>query len=255
LGFLCDDVSDNLATSMRHMGIEFRMNENIQSIFRDGNQICLQCETGRMESDCLLYALGRIPNTDGLGLETLGIACHPRGWIETNEHYQTSVSHVYAVGDVIGAPALAATGMEQGRIAALHACGAYEQIKFSHLPMAIYTIPEVAWVGKTSKELEAQQHSDYVAGFGYYRETARGQIIGDVNGMLKLLVDCKTRKLLGVHIVGESASELVHIGQMVMNLNGTVDDLIRHVFNYPTLAECYKMAALHCSQQLKNTVC
>ncbi|MDQ6995755.1 MAG: Si-specific NAD(P)(+) transhydrogenase, partial [Mariprofundaceae bacterium] len=119
----------------------------------------------------------------------------------------------------------------------------YEDITSSHLPMAIYTIPEVAWVGDTSTQLD-EQSIEYVTGFGAYRETARGQIIGDSNGMLKLIVDAHSRKLLGVHIVGESASELVHIGQMVMNLDGTVDDLIRHVFNYPTLAECYKIAAL-----------
>ncbi|MDQ6991317.1 MAG: hypothetical protein Q9M11_06250 [Mariprofundaceae bacterium] len=117
--------------------------------------------------------------------------------------------------------------------------------------MAIYTIPEVAWVGDTSIQLD-EQNIDYVTGFGFYRKTARGQIIGDSNGMLKLLVDIHTHKLLGVHIVGESASELVHIGQMVMNLDGTVYDLIRHVFNYPTLAECYKTAALQCSNELKN---
>jgi len=251
LGFLCQDISGNLEKSMRHMGIQFQMNANIQSISRHQDNVILQCEEHTIESDCLLYALGRIPNTDGLGLSNLGIACHQRGWVETNEHYQTNIAHIYAVGDLIGAPALAATGMEQGRIAALHACDSNAAITCGHLPMAIYTIPEVAWVGKTSNELDKQQH-DYATGIGLYRETARGQIIGDSNGMLKLLVDSNTRKLLGVHIVGESASELVHIGQMVMNLNGTVDDLILHVFNYPTLAECYKTAALHCSNQLKK---
>ncbi|MDQ6968782.1 MAG: Si-specific NAD(P)(+) transhydrogenase [Mariprofundaceae bacterium] len=251
LSFLCADVSSNLETSMRHMGIQFHMNENIQSIRRHADKVILQCGEHNIESDCLLYALGRIPNTDGLGLKKLNIQCQQRGWIKTNEHYQTNIPHIYAVGDLIGAPALAATGMEQGRIAALHACDTNEAITSSHLPMAIYTIPEVAWVGDTCTQLD-EKNVDYVTGFGYYRETARGQIIGDSNGMLKLLVDSNTRKILGIHIVGESASELVHIGQMVMNLHGSVDDLIRHVFNYPTLAECYKMAALHCSNQLKK---
>ena len=249
LGFLCEDISRNLEKSMLHLGIQFRMNEHIQSITRQGDKVILCGEKNNIESDCLLYALGRIPNTDGLGLEKLGIKSHARGWIQTNPHFQTNIPHIYAVGDLIGSPALAATGIEQGRIAALHACNSNEKIISSHLPMAIYTIPEVAWVGKTSIELE-QQGTHYVAGFGYYRETARGQIIGDANGLLKLLVEKESRKLLGVHIVGESASELVHIGQMVMNLDGTVDDLIRNVFNYPTLAECYKKAALHCSSQL-----
>jgi len=252
LPFLCADVSDNLASSMRQMGIQFRMNQNIQTIQRHQDTVILTCNDHSLESECLLYALGRIPNTDDLGLEALGIQCQPRGWILTNQHYQTNIPHIYAVGDLIGSPALAATGIEQGRIAALHACNANEEISFSHLPMAIYTIPEVAWVGKTSTELDAQD-AHYVIGFGYYREIARGQIIGDSNGMLKMLVDSNSRKLLGIHIVGESASELIHIGQIVMNLNGTVDDLIRNVFNYPTLAECYKTAALHCSSQLKST--
>ncbi len=251
LSFLCNDISRNLEKSMLHMGIEFQMNTQIQSITRQGNKVILDSESGAIKSDCLLYALGRIPNTDGLGLDMLGIDCHTRGWIQTNEYFQTNIPHIYAVGDLIGSPALAATGMEQGRIAALHACNEDEKIISSHLPMAIYTIPEVAWVGQTSVELE-QQGKAYVTGFGYYRETARGQIIGDSNGLLKLLVEKDSRQLLGVHIVGESASELVHIGQMVMNLNGTIDDLIRNVFNYPTLAECYKIAALHCSSQMKQ---
>lgn len=251
LNFLCDDISRNLVKSMSHMGIKFCMNEATKSITRQGKKVILTSETNSFESDCLLYALGRIPNTNNLGLDKLGITCHERGWIKTNKNFQTNLPHIYAVGDLIGSPALAATGIEQGRIAALHACNADEKVISSHLPMAIYTIPEVAWVGSISTELD-QKGIDYVAGFGYYRETARGQIIGDSNGLLKLLVERSSRKLLGVHIVGESASELVHIGQMVMNLNGTVDDLIRHVFNYPTLAECYKIAALHCSSQLKD---
>ncbi|MDX8397392.1 MAG: Si-specific NAD(P)(+) transhydrogenase [Mariprofundaceae bacterium] len=249
LGFLCDDISINLEKSMQHMGIQFRMNANIQSITKQGQRVMLQCDDSTIESDCLLYALGRIPNIDNLGLQNLGIQCHERGWVHTNEYYQTNIPHIYAVGDLIGSPALAATGMEQGRIAALHACNTNEKITSSHLPMAIYTIPEVAWVGKTQAELD-QQGADYVAGCGYYRETARGQIIGDSNGLLKLLIEPSSRKILGVHIVGESASELVHIGQMVMNLNGTVDDLLRNVFNYPTLAECYKRAAQNCNNQL-----
>jgi len=252
LSFLCHDISSNLAKSMQHMGIQLIMNAKIQSIVRHGDKVILNHDDNPIESDCLLYALGRIPNTDGLGLDALAIACDPRGWVQTNAHFQTSIPHIYAVGDLIGAPALAATGMEQGRIAALHACNSKEAIISSHLPMAIYTIPEVAWVGKTSVELE-QHGQPFVAGFGYYRESARGQIIGDANGLLKLLVDQESRQLLGVHVVGESASELVHIGQMVMNLNGTVDDLIRNVFNYPTLAECYKLAALHCSSLLKKS--
>ncbi|MDX8387091.1 MAG: Si-specific NAD(P)(+) transhydrogenase [Ghiorsea sp.] len=250
LGFLCDDIAENLQQSMKNSGVEFKMNVSIQTITCDKNIVTLNTDSERIKSDCLLYALGRIPNIDGLGLEDLGIESYQRGWVKTNTHYQTNIPHIYAVGDLIGSPALAATGIEQGRIAALHACDSSEHIVSSHLPMAIYTIPEVAWVGKTSLELD-KENTDYVVGIGLYKETARGQIIGDSNGLLKLLVHPKSRKILGVHIVGESASELVHIGQMVMNFDGTVDHLIQNVFNYPTLAECYKMAALDCSSKIK----
>ncbi|OIQ00345.1 MAG: NAD(P)(+) transhydrogenase [Zetaproteobacteria bacterium CG2_30_46_52] len=250
LGFLCEDIAATLQQNMKRMGIAFKMNQNIQSITCDGERVTLTVEQESIESDALLYALGRVPNVNGLGFETLGIDSYPRGWVKTNENFQTNISNIYAVGDLIGSPSLAATGIEQGRIAALHACNANEAIISSCLPMAVYTIPEVAWVGKTSQELK-EQNISFVEGVGRYKETARGQIIGDANGLLKLLVDPNTRVILGVHIVGESASELIHIGQMIMNLNGTVNHLIQNVFNYPTLAECYKIAALDCSSKIK----
>jgi len=251
LAFLCHDIAGNLRQAMQNLGIQFLMGQHIGSIEKQGKQVTLSTQESSITSDCLLYALGRVPNIEGLNLEDQGISSHQRGWIQVNEHYQTNIPHVYAVGDLIGAPALAATGMEQGRIASQHACNNINHRKPSHLPMAIYTIPEIAWVGKTSTQLD-KDGQPYITGFGHYRETGRGQIIGDNNGMLKLLINPENRQILGVHIVGELASELVHIGQMVMNLNGDVDDLIRHVFNYPTLAECYKTAALHCSNQLKE---
>jgi len=247
---LCEDIAATLQQNMKRMGIAFKMNQNIQSITCDGERVTLTVEQESIESDALLYALGRVPNVNGLGFETLGIDSYPRGWVKTNENFQTNISNIYAVGDLIGSPSLAATGIEQGRIAALHACNANEAIISSCLPMAVYTIPEVAWVGKTSQELK-EQNISFVEGVGRYKETARGQIIGDANGLLKLLVDPNTRVILGVHIVGESASELIHIGQMIMNLNGTVNHLIQNVFNYPTLAECYKIAALDCSSKIK----
>jgi len=250
LDFLCNDISSNLQASMRNMGIRFLMQENIQSIVKNDSHVTLNTDNTQIESDALLYALGRVPNIEGLNIKHIGIHAHQRGWLEVNEHYQTNISHIYAVGDLIGSPALAATGMEQGRIAAIHACDAASKVTAKYLPMAIYTIPEVAWVGQTSKQLDSAGTA-YITGRGLYRETARGQIIGDANGMLKLLVAPDTGNILGVHIVGELASELIHIGQMVMNLNGTVNDLAQHVFNYPTLAECYKTAALDCTNQLK----
>ncbi|MBL1351815.1 MAG: Si-specific NAD(P)(+) transhydrogenase [Zetaproteobacteria bacterium] len=253
LSFLCEDISENLSDCMRNMGIKMLMEQNIGKITRLDGKVAVELNEQTLESDCLLYALGRVPNTEGLKLETLGIDMQPRGWVRVNEHFQTNFSHIYAVGDLVGSPALAATGMEQGRIAAMHACDAKANITTNHLPMAVYTIPEVAWVGKTTAELDAAQ-VNYVVGHGLYRETARGQIIGDANGLLKLLVEKESKKILGVHIVGELASELVHIGQMVMNLDGTVDALAMHVFNYPTLAECYKIAALDCCNQLNDSL-
>jgi NAD(P) transhydrogenase len=183
-------------------------------------------------------------------VEQAGIALD-KSWVTVNAHFQTSVPHIYAVGDLIGRPALASTGMEQGRTAVLHAFGGTEQKSAENLPMAVYTIPEISYVGKTEKEVQ-QENIPYVVGRAYFKHSARGQINGDMHGLLKLVVDARTEKLLGVHIVGEQASELVHIGQLVMNLNGTVRDLISNVFNYPTLAECYKLAALDCTHQMER---
>ena len=168
-----------------------------------------------------------------------------------NQHFQTSVPHIFAVGDLIGRPALASTGMEQGRAAVMYAFGGETHVTADNFPMAVYTIPEISYVGKTEKEIQ-QDNTPYVVGRAYFKDSARGQIIGDANGLLKLIVDTRNEKILGVHIVGEQASELVHIGQLVMNLNGTVGDLVKNVFNYPTLAECYKLAALDCVHQLEK---
>ena len=179
----------------------------------------------------MLYAQGREPNSGGLNLAQAGIDA-PDGWIAVNEHFQTSVPHIFAVGDLIGRPALASTGMEQGRAAVLYAFGGAEHDMAENLPMAVYTIPEISYVGKTEKEVQ-KENIPYIIGRAYFKHSARGQIIGDAQGMLKLIVDARNEKLLGVHIVGEQASELVHIGQLVMNLHGTVRDLISNVFNYP----------------------
>jgi NAD(P) transhydrogenase len=208
-------------------------------------------ESGKqLRTDAVLYAQGREPNSGGLKLEQAGVDA-PDGWITVNSHYQTSVPHIFAVGDLIGRPALASTGMEQGRAAVLHAFGGEQHVSADNLPMAVYTIPEISYVGKTEKEIQ-KENIPYIVGRAYFKDSARGQIIGDAQGMLKLLVDARNEKLLGVHIVGEQASELVHIGQLVMNLHGTVRDLISNVFNYPTLAECYKLAALDCTHQLEQ---
>jgi len=238
-------VVSALTDAMLSMGVTFHMNTHAVAIRREDNRIHTQLESGGvLDSDTLLYAQGREPNSNYLNLKQAGVHV-TNGWIEVNDYFQSNIPHIYAVGDLIGRPALAATGMEQGRMAVMHAFGEKMPEMASNMPMAIYTIPEVSYVGKTEKELQTEG-VDYVIGCGKFSDSARGQIIGDETGMLKLNVERGSRKILGVHIVGESASELIHIGQLVMNLNGTVTDLVRNVFNYPTLAECYKLAALDC---------
>jgi NAD(P) transhydrogenase len=191
----------------------------------------------------VMYSAGRQGMTAELALENAGLSADERGRIEVDEDYRTAVPHIFAVGDVIGFPALAATAMEQGRVAAHHAFG--EPVhSFSGLhPIGIYTIPEISFVGRTEEELTAD-NVPFEVGIARYRELARGAILGDSYGMLKLLVSSEDRSLLGVHVFGTGATELVHIGQAVMGCGGTVDYLVDTVFNYPTLAESYKVAAL-----------
>jgi len=251
LDYLSEDVVGVLADSFLGMGVSFHMEERVAAITREDNGVVTRLESGKeFRTDAVLFAQGREPNSTGMKVEQAGIALD-KGWVSVNAQFQTSVPHIYAVGDLIGRPALASTGMEQGRTAVLHAFGGTEQQSAENLPMAVYTIPEISYVGKTEKEVQ-QENIPYVVGRAYFKHSARGQIIGDAHGLLKLVVDARTEKLLGVHIVGEQASELVHIGQLVMNLNGSVRDLISNVFNYPTLAECYKLAALDCTHQLER---
>jgi len=227
------------------------MQERVAEIRREASGTLTVLESGKqIRTDAVLYAQGREPNSEGLKVANAGIIAKD-GWIEVGQHFQTSVPHIFAVGDLIGRPALASTGMEQGRAAVLYAFGGEKQVMAENLPMAVYTIPEISYVGKTEKEVQ-RENIPYIIGRANFKDSARGQIIGDAQGMLKLIVDTRNEKLLGVHIVGEQASELVHIGQLVMNLNGTVRDLIANVFNYPTLAECYKLAALDCTHQLEQ---
>jgi NAD(P) transhydrogenase len=249
LTYLSEDVVGVLTDSFLDMGVTLHMQERVMDIKREDNSTLTILESGKqIRTDVVLYAQGREPNSSGLNSELAGIVSKD-GWIEVNQHYQTSVQHIFAVGDLIGRPALASTGMEQGRLAVLYAFDGEKHATPENLPMAVYTIPEISYVGKTEKEIQLDNHS-YVVGRAYFKDSARGQIIGDAQGLLKLIVDTNTEKLLGVHIVGEQASELVHIGQLVMNLKGSVHDLVSNVFNYPTLAECYKLAALDCIHQL-----
>jgi len=251
LTYLSEDVVGVLADSFLRMGVTFHMQERIAEIRREGTGTITLLESGKQfRTDAVLYAQGREPNSEKLQVSNAGIIAK-EGWIEVNQDFQTSVPHIFAVGDLIGRPALASTGMEQGRAAVLYAFGGRKHETAENQPMAVYTIPEISYVGKTEKEVQ-QENIPYLVGRALFKDSARGQIIGDGQGLLKLIVNSNNEKLLGVHIVGEQASELIHIGQLVMNLNGSVRDLVSNVFNYPTLAECYKLAALDCLHQLEQ---
>ncbi len=194
-------------------------------------------------TDKALYSVGRTGAVESLNLQSIDLKPDDRGRFKVNSYYQTELPHIYAVGDMIGFPSLASTSMEQGRLAACHAFGVEAKSAPELFPYGIYTIPEISTVGRNEEEL-TEAGIPYEVGKAQYREIARGQIIGDSSGLLKLIFHLETRKLLGAHIIGEGASELIHIAQAVLTFGGTIDYFVNTVFNYPTLAECYKTAAL-----------
>ena len=246
LDFLDLEISNALAYLMREAGIRIRLGEHLEDVKTDAHHVFAHMESGKvLKSDYMLFANGRSGNTRGLGLENVGIEVNSRDQISVNAFFQTSQSNIYAAGDVIGFPSLAATSMEQGRLAALHAFDGLEQEPETHLlPTGIYTIPEISTVGSTEEQL-TRDKVPYEVGAATYREIARGQIVGNTTGRLKLLFHRETLKLLGVHIIGEGATDLVHIGQVVMGFEGTIEYFIGNVFNYPTYSECYRVAALN----------
>jgi NAD(P) transhydrogenase len=208
-----------------------------------GQRVRIHLASGKqIVTEKALHSIGRTGATDSLNLAVANLSADSRGRLKVNDDYQTSAPHIYAVGDVIGFPSLASTSMEQGRLAACHAFGVETQSVPGLFPYGIYTIPEISMVGHTEEEL-TELGVPYEVGKANYREIARGQIIGDSSGLLKLIFHIETRQLLGTHIIGEGASELVHIGQAVLAYGGRVDYFVQTVFNYPTLAECYKTAA------------
>jgi NAD(P) transhydrogenase len=251
LEFLDDEIIDALAYHLRDRGVLIRHGETYEKVEGRDDGVVLYLKSGKqLKTDILLWANGRDGNSDNLGLDKLGIEPDTRGLIKVNENFQTSQPHIYAVGDVIGFPALAATSMDQGRLAAYHAFEEQCDGMTALQPIGIYSIPEVSYVGVTEVEL-TKNSVPYEVGVSRYRELARGQIAGDSYGMLKLLVSTEDRKLLGVHIFGTSATELVHIGQAVMGCGGTVDYLVDAVFNYPTFSEAYKVAALDVTNKMR----
>ena len=247
LEFADREIIEALSYHLRDARVTLRLGEEVESVEElPPDTVVANLESKkRVSGDALLYAVGRQGNVDDLDLAAAGLEADSRGRIAVDEHYCTKVDHIYAVGDVVGFPALASVSMEQGRIAAARAFndGAATSNP-GFYPYGIYTIPEISFIGKTEEQL-TDEDVPYEVGMAYYREVARGQIRGDTTGRLKLIFHRDTRKVLGVHIIGEGATELVHIGQAVMTLNGTIDYFIDAVFNYPTLAECYKVAAFN----------
>jgi NAD(P) transhydrogenase len=249
----CDvEVVEALKYHLRDLAVTFRFGERVASVeAHPGGAIALLASGKRIPADTVMYSAGRQGQTADLDLEKAGLSADKRGRITVDEFFQTAVPHIYAVGDVIGFPALAATSMEQGRLAAHHACG--EPVHSAHQaqPIGIYSIPEISFIGKTEDEL-TRECVPFEVGVSRYRELARGAIIGDSYGVLKLLVSPEDRTLLGVHVFGTGATELVHIGQAVMGCGGTIDYLVDAVFNYPTLAESYKVAALDATNKMRE---
>jgi len=244
LPFLDNEISSRLRERLALLGMHFRFNDRPVKTENSKDGVRLSMKSGKiLETEAALFAAGRRAAVDGLALEQARLALNDRGYIAVNENYRTSVSHIYAAGDVIGFPALASTSMEQGRVAVCHAFGLkYKQRMASLLPMGIYTIPEISAAGETEESCK-EKKIDYVVGRALYENNARGHITGDTAGMLKLIFARADKKLLGVSMIGENATELIHIGLTVLDKGLTIDEFIEQVFNYPTLSETYKYAA------------
>jgi NAD(P) transhydrogenase len=254
LEFCDEEVVEALKYHLRDLAVTFRFGETVASVeARPEGAITVLHSGKKIPADTVLYSAGRQGMTAGLGLEATGLSADERGRIKVDEFYRTDVPHIYAVGDVIGFPALAATSMEQGRMAVHHAFDEPIGATDTPQPIGIYSIPEISFVGRTEDEL-TEACVPFEVGVSRYRELARGQIVGDSYGMLKLLVSPESRKLLGVHVFGTGATEIIHIGQAVMGCGGTVDYLVDAVFNYPTLAESYKVAALDATNKMRQVI-
>ncbi len=252
LEFCDEEVVEALKYHLRDLAVTFRFGETVASVeSRPEGAIALLHSGKKVPADTVLYSAGRQGMTGDLALDAAGLVADDRGRIAVDQFFRTQVPHIYAVGDVIGFPALAATSMEQGRLAAHHAFG--EQVRAVDVPqpIGIYSIPEISFVGRTESQL-TEDCVPFEVGVARYRELARGQIVGDSYGVLKLLVSPADRRLLGVHVFGTGATELIHIGQAVMGCGGTVDYLVDAVFNYPTLAESYKVAALDATNKMRQ---
>ncbi len=255
LEFLDREIVDELIHQMRSRNVTFHLGEVVERLeISEGPPLraVILLESGkRIVSDLVLYSVGRLGATDRLNLKAAGLTTDERGRLEVDEQFRTRVPHIFAAGDVIGYPSLAATSMEQGRLAARYAFGVEAGPMARHFPIGIYSIPEISMVGAPEHEL-TEKKIPYETGVARYREIARGQILGDDSGLFKMLFHREDRRLLGVHAIGTGATELIHIGQAVLGLRGGLDYFLHTVFNYPTLAECYKVAALDASNKLSR---
>ncbi len=245
LDFVDRELMGEFVHQLRDRGVSFRLGDAVESIAMEHGQPVVMLAGGRrVRAEMVLYTAGRVGATDTLDLDRCGLTVDNRGRLKVDPAtFQTAVPHIYATGDVIGFPSLASTSMEQGRVAACHAFGEALPGVPKFFPYGIYSVPEISTIGMSEEEVR-QRHIPYECGLARFSETSRGHIMGLHGGLLKMIVSLKTRKLLGVHIVGEGATELVHIGQAVLNLGGTLDYFLDNTFNYPTLAEAYKVAAL-----------
>jgi NAD(P) transhydrogenase len=251
LDFCDHEVTEALRYHLRDLGVTFRFGERVTAVVSDELGTLTTLASGKqIPADAVFYSAGRRGATDDLALENAGLEADRRGRIAVDARYRTPVEDIYAAGDVIGFPSLASTSAEQGRLAAADAFGVEVQSMPELLPFGIYAIPEISYVGRTEKEL-TEAAVPYEVGIAHYRELARGHILGENHGVVKLLVSSENRTILGVHAFGTGATEVVHIGQAVMGLGGTVDYLVETVFNYPTFAEAYKVAALDAVNKLR----
>jgi len=244
--FVDREIIESLCFQLRQLGTVFRLGEKVVQVGFDPERDCVfaNLESGKVvRGQALLYTIGRQANSDQLNIEAAGLTADGRGKLSVNENFPTTVPHIYAAGDVVGFPALASTSMEQGRLAGCHMFGKPSKMMSHLIPYGIYSIPEISMVGATEEEL-TRQKAPYEIGLARYTELAKGQMLGDENGLLKILFDPNTLKLLGVHIIGDRAAEIIHIGQAVLTMGATIEYFRDTVFNYPTLAEAYKVAAL-----------
>jgi NAD(P) transhydrogenase len=244
VGFADTEITDRLTDQLRRLGLKFLFNDSMKTIEAHGNHVRVNLEKGgALDFEIALIAAGRQSNVEELGLEKLGVKLGNRGLVLVNENFQTNIPNIYAVGDVIGFPALASTSMEQARVAVSNAFNLeYKEHIPSILPLAVYSIPEISMVGMTEDQCK-EKNTPFLVGHGYYADNARGQIIGDMSGMIKVIFSPTDKKLLGVHIIGEQASELIHFASQAMTAHGTIDTFLDEVYNYPTLTGAYEQAA------------